>query len=296
MDGPALDAYVADHPDIKADFTIDQGWENYSDVEHGVWHRLFERQSKLLPGRACNEFLDGVKVLGMTENKIPNFEEMSEKLMKLTGWQVVSVPGLVPDAVFFEHLANRRFVSGNFIRTPEQLDYLQEPDVFHDVYGHVPLLTNPIFADYMQAYGKGGLRALNHDCLQNLSRLYWYTVEFGLINTPEGRRIFGAGILSSKGESIFSLEDPSPNRIHFNLPRLMRTKYRIDDYQQTYWVIDSFEELFAETAEKDFGPIYEELPDLAPYEPWELLAHDKIYNEGNQDHARAKGRMPIYAT
>jgi len=295
MEGPTVESYRPDHPDIRADFIIPQGWDQYTDEEHGVWKTLYERQMKLLPGRACNEFLDGLTSLKMSEDQIPNFDEMNEHLMKLTGWQVVAVPGLVPDGIFFEHLANRRFVSGNFIRRPDQLDYLQEPDIFHDVFGHVPLLTNPIFADYMEAYGKGGLRAMRHDCLQNLSRLYWYTVEFGLINTPEGMRIYGAGILSSKGESIFSLDDASPNRIHFDLPRLMRTKYRIDDYQQTYWVIDSFEELFAETAGKDFGPIYEELPDLGAYEPWDVLAKDKVYTQGTQEHAKSKGRMPIHA-
>jgi len=295
MEGPSIDEYRPEHPDIRADFIIPQAWENYTDVEHGVWKTLYERQMDLLPGRACNEFLDGLKALKMPEDKIPNFDEMNEHLMKLTGWQVVAVPGLVPDSIFFEHLANRRFVSGNFIRKPDQLDYLQEPDIFHDVFGHVPLLANPIFADYMEAYGKGGLRAMEHHCLQNLSRLYWYTVEFGLIKTPEGMRIYGAGILSSKGESIFSLDSDSPNRIHFDLPRLMRTKYRIDDYQQTYWVIDSFEELFAETAAKDFGPIYEELPDLGSYEPWDVLAKDKVYTQGTQEYAKSKGRMPVHA-
>lgn len=290
-----LAAYRERHPDIRADFIIDQGWDSYTAEDHGVWKTLYERQTKMLPGRACQEFLDGLEALKMPADQIPNFDRLNEELMKLTGWQVVAVPGLVPDAEFFEHLANRRFVAGQFIRKPEELDYLQEPDIFHDVFGHVPMLTNPVFADYMQAYGKGGLRALGFDCLKNLARLYWYTVEFGLINTPEGPRIYGAGIVSSKGESIFSLDDASPNRIHFNLARLMRTKYRIDDYQQTYWVIDSFEELFAETVEKDFGPLYGELPELADYEVWEVLRHDKVYNEGTQEYARTKGRMPIFA-
>ena len=290
-----IETYRDQHPGIRADFTIDQGWDNFTATDHGVWQTLFEQQSKLLPGRACNEFLDGLKALKLTEDHIPNFDEMNAELFKLTGWEVVAVPGLVPDDVFFDHLANKRFVSGNFIRTPDQMDYLQEPDIFHDVFGHVPLLTNPVFADYMQAYGKGGLRAANHNCLQNLSRLYWYTVEFGLINTAEGPRIYGAGIVSSKGESIFALENNSPNRLGFNLPRVMRTKYRIDDYQQTYWMIDSFEQLFAETAAKDFGPIYGELPELAAYEPWEVLAADKIQHLGTQEHARAQGRMPIHA-
>ena len=171
-----------------------------------------------------------------------------------TGWRVVAVPGLVPDDVFFEHLAHRRFVAGRFIRKPEQLDYLQEPDVFHDLFGHVPLLSDPVFADYMQAYGLGGLKALRLNALEKLARLYWYTVEFGLIAEPGGLRLYGAGILSSFGESQFALDDPSPHRIKFDLMRVMRTRYRIDDYQQNYFVIDNFEEASASDPGCRFHP------------------------------------------
>jgi phenylalanine-4-hydroxylase len=201
---------------------------------------------------------------------------------------VVAVPGLVPDDVFFEHLANRRFVAGQFIRRPDQLDYLQEPDVFHDVFGHVPMLAHPVFADYMQAYGQGGLRAQKFNAIHKLARLYWYTVEFGLIRSGEGLGIYGAGIVSSRGESIFALDDPSPNRIAFDMERVMRTDYRIDDYQQTYFVIDSFEQLLRATLDTDFAPLYarlEGLPDLAVTD---ILPEDRVITRGTQDYALAK--------
>jgi phenylalanine-4-hydroxylase len=194
----------------------------------------------------------------------------------------------VPDDVFFEHLANRRFVAGRFIRRPDQLDYLQEPDVFHDVFGHVPLLAHPVFADYMQAYGEGGLRADGLGAIEKLARLYWYTVEFGLIRQDAELKIYGAGIVSSYGESLFALDDPSPNRIGFGLKRLMRTKYRIDDYQQSYFVIDSFDDLLRQTVEMDFAPLYEELKQESTIEADEIIDEDRVFNRGTQDYARSE--------
>ena len=271
------------------DWTIPQGWDRYTPDEHAMWDQLFERQAKMLPGRAAPEFIGGLDVLRLSKPGIPDFEELSERLMKATGWQVVAVPGLIPDDVFFDHLANRRFVSGNFIRTPAQLDYLQEPDIFHDVFGHVPLLANPVFADYMQAYGVGGQRAAGAGVIERLSRLYWYTVEFGLIrDASDDLRIYGAGIVSSYGESLFSLDDPSPNRLGFDVKRLMRTKYRIDDYQQNYFVIDSFEDLLKQTLETDFGPLYAELADAPDIEIDTILPTDTVYTRGTQAYARKK--------
>ena len=271
------------------DWTIPQGWDRYTPAEHAMWDHLFERQAKMLPGRVATEFTDGLDVLRMSKPGIPDFDELSERLMKATGWQVVAVPGLIPDDVFFDHLANRRFVSGDFIRTPEQLDYLQEPDIFHDVFGHVPLLANPVFADYMQAYGMGGQRAANGGVIEKLSRLYWYTVEFGLIRgSSDDLKIYGAGIVSSYGESLFALDDPSPNRLGFDVRRLMRTKYRIDDYQQNYFVIDSFEDLLEATLRTDFGPIYAELSGAPDIEIETILPTDKVYTHGTQAYARAK--------
>ena len=275
-------------PEAAEDWTIPQHWERYTAQEHAVWDTLFARQSALLPGRATPEYLAGLDILHLSRPGIPNFEELSEKLGKATGWSVVAVPGLVPDEVFFEHLANRRFVAGQFIRRPDQLDYLQEPDVFHDVFGHVPMLSHPVFADYMQAYGQGGLRAMQYGAIDKLARLYWYTVEFGLIRSGDSLNIYGAGIVSSHGESIFALDDPSPNRIAFDMERVMRTKYRIDDYQQAYFVIDSFEQLLHATLDTDFAPLYARLATLPDLEVADILPDDKVITRGTQEYALAK--------
>ncbi len=275
-------------PEAAEDWTIPQQWDRFSAEEHGVWDTLFARQSAMLPGRASDAFLRGLDVLRLDQPGIPDFAVLNERLMAATGWQVVAVPGLVPDDVFFDHLANRRFVSGNFIRRADQLDYLQEPDVFHDVFGHVPMLADPVFADYMQAYGKGGLRSLGFGALHKLARLYWYTVEFGLVRENGALRIYGAGIVSSYGESIFALDDASPNRIGFDLERIMRTEYRIDDYQQNYFVIDSYEDLLRTTVDTDFAPLYarlESLPDIAVAE---IVPGDEMITRGTQAYALAK--------
>lgn len=263
-------------PHAAPDWTIQQDWRSYTAQEHATWDRLFARQAGMLPARVIPAFMEGLEVLRMTKPGIPDFDELNERLSKATGWQVVAVPGLVPDEVFFEHLANRRFVAGRFIRVPEQLDYLQEPDVFHDVFGHVPLLTQPVFADYMQAYGEGGLRAARLGMIEALARLYWYTVEFGLIRDGSDLKLYGAGIVSSYGESLFALDDPSPHRIGFDLERVMRTRYRIDDYQQNYFVIESFEDLLHQTRDADLGPVYERLRGLPPIEVAELLPTDRV--------------------
>lgn len=276
-------------PGAAADWTIDQGWADYTPEEHQVWLTLYERQAKLLPGRACDAFLKGLDALDLHRGGIPEFARINEELKKLTGWSVVAVPGLVPDDVFFDHLANRRFPAGRFIRKPDELDYLQEPDVFHDVFGHVPMLTDPVFADYMQAYGEGGLRALGRGQLHNLARLYWYTVEFGLMETPQGLRIYGAGIVSSRSESIFALDDPSPNRISFDLERLMRTPYRIDDFQQVYFVIPSLEALRQSTL-ADFGQLYARLEGASDIPIDAIAPGDKVYTVGTQAYANAGGR------
>jgi phenylalanine-4-hydroxylase len=275
-------------PGAAADWTIPQDWAAYTPAEHAMWDTLFARQAAMLPDRVTPAFMKGLDVLRLSKPGVPDFEELSERLQKLTGWSVVAVPGLVPDDVFFEHMANRRFVAGRFIRKPEQIDYLQEPDVFHDVFGHVPLLADPVFADYMQAYGEGGLRSLKYGALHKLARLYWYTVEFGLIREQGKLHLYGAGIVSSYGESVFALDDPSPNRVGFDLKRVMRTNYKIDDYQQTYFVIDSFEDLLRQTLETDFAPLYRELetaPDLATDA---LEDGDRVFTAGTQEYAKAK--------
>ena len=274
----------------RADWTIDQGWERYTAEEHGVWKTLFERQTKLLLGRACDAFVEGMRDLPIGPEQIPDFRRLSDILMQRTGWQVVAVPGLVPDEVFFDHLANRRFPAGHFIRKPHELDYLEEPDVFHDVFGHVPLLMNPAIADYIQAYGVGGLRAQKLGVLDKLARVYWYTVEFGLVQQKDGLRIYGAGIASSATESVFALEDASPNRVRFDLERVMRTHYRIDDFQETYFVIQDLDELLA-LAHIDFAPVYARVQGEPAIEPGAVLATDRVVSHGSGAyHAAKRGR------
>lgn len=278
---------AAAHAPERADWTIDQGWERYTPQDHGVWKTLYERQTRLLPGHACDEFVEGMRALPIGADQIPDFRRLSDVLIKHTGWQVVAVPGLVPDEVFFDHLANRRFPAGHFIRRPDQLDYLEEPDVFHDVFGHVPMLMNPVIADYIQAYGVGGLRAQKLGVLAHLARVYWYTVEFGLVEQTDGLRIYGSGIVSSYTETRFALEDVSPNRLRFDLERVMRTRYRIDDFQETYFVIRGLDELL-ELAHIDFAPLYERVVKQSEFEPGDVLAQDAVLTRGTGRYHAAK--------
>lgn len=279
---------VIDEQIPAADFTIAQKWDRYTAEEHAVWDTLYARQIDITRDRSVKEFQTGLSLLDLGAGGIPDLDIINPKLKALTGWEVVMVPHLVPDDVFFTHLANRRFPAGRFIRKPTQLDYLEEPDIFHDIFGHVPMLTLPVFADYMQAYGRGGLRAKSLGRLKELARLYWYTVEFGLIQRPSGLKIYGAGIVSSAGETPFSLESPSPNRIKFDLERVMRTDYIIDDYQQLYVVIDSFEQLLDAT-QQDFGPIYDRFSaDETCYSVTDLIDDDQIFTRGTQAYAASK--------
>ncbi|MSO69298.1 MAG: phenylalanine 4-monooxygenase [Alphaproteobacteria bacterium] len=272
---------------MRDDHSIEQDWAGYSETEHATWRALFARQKGLLPGRAADAFLNGLSRLPIFGEGIPDFDALNEVLFKTTQWRLVAVPGLVPDEVFFDHLANRRFPAARFIRRPEQMDYLEEPDIFHDVFGHAPMLMLPAFADYMQAYGKGGLRALRLGVLERLARVYWYTVEFGLVQEKAGLRIYGSGIVSSRSESMFCLEDPSPHRLAFELRRVLRTRYRIDDFQECYFVIRGFDQLL-ELAEIDFTPIYrsvETLPDIAP---GDLSADDRVITRGTGAYHKTK--------
>ena len=230
---------------------------------------------------ASRAFLEAQDGMGMTPTAIPKFDDLNRVLRQATGWELVAVEGLLPELTFFDHLAHRRFPVTWWIRKPEQMDYLSEPDLFHDLFGHVPLLMNPVFADYLQAYGRGGVKAhgLGAEALMNLARLYWYTVEFGLIREPDGLRIYGSGIVSSKGESIYCLESPAPNRIGFDLERVMRTRYRIDTYQKTYFVIDSYEQLMQATA-PDFTPIYARLATQEAIAAGPVLEGDRVFTRG----------------
>lgn len=254
-----------------------QNWDAYTSEEHALWRFLAAQQYEILQGRAVQVFIDGIDFLGISPTGIPKFTQLNEKLSKSTGWEIVPVPGLVPDELFFDLLANRKFPSTTFLRTPEEVDYIQEPDIFHDIFGHIPLLAHPVFADYMQAYGRAGLKAIAAQHLEYLARLYWYTVEFGLIQTPSGLQIYGAGILSSKGESIYCLESDIPNRIWLDTTRVMETDYIIDRYQDVYFVIESFDLLLEKTKlvfESDLGQLY--LPEVL--RPLDVLASDRVYS------------------
>jgi len=242
-----------------SDYEIPQNWAEYTPAEHAVWHTLYTQQTQLLPDAAAPEVLHGIARLNLSSERIPRMDELSEQLLPLTGWRVIAVPGLIPEAEFFRLLAQRVFVAGRFIRRPEQLEYLQEPDIFHDVFGHVPLLTSPIFADYMQAFGEGGLRSIAFGTLENLARLYWYTVEFGLVKHAAGLRIYGAGILSSKKEVTYSLTDQSVRRRPFDLKTVLQTPYEIDHLQSQYFVVDSLDALLSVTTKTDFAPLYRDL-------------------------------------
>lgn len=262
---------------------VEQPWGSYTLQQHQTWAILFRRQRELLQDRACTEFMLNQQRLGIGADAIPKFADLNVFLRAATGWKLIAVEGLLPELTFFEHLAAREFPVTWWIRDPQQIDYLSEPDLFHDLFGHVPLLLNPVFADYMQAYGAGGVRAatFGNEPLANLTRLYWYTVEFGLIRTPAGLRIYGAGILSSKGESIYSLESAAPNRIGFDVRRVMCTRYRIDTYQKSYFVIDSFEDLFKATVDPDFGPIYYDLKGVDSIPAGQVLENDRLIHRGS---------------
>jgi phenylalanine-4-hydroxylase len=271
------------------DYLVDQGFASYSETDHATWRTLAKRQREILKGRIADQFLEGLDRLGIGEAGIPDFRDMNRTLKAATGWEVVAVPGLVPDLAFFRLLADRKFPAGFWIHKPEQIDYIEEPDIFHDVFGHVPLIMQPIYADYLEAYGKAGLVAAEHGALKRLARLYWYTVEFGLARTPEGLRIVGAGIASSPSETVFALESSSPNRIGFDLSRVMSTLYRIDDFQETYFVLDGVEAWPSLDLDR-LIPLWREL-DLQPdLEPGDIRSEDDVISRGDGSYHANKAK------
>lgn len=273
--------------DDPRDYLLDQGYENYTETDHATWRILAARQREILKGRIAEPFLEGLERLGIGEEGIPDFRVMNERLKAATGWEVVAVPGLIPDLAFFRLLADRKFPAGFWIRKPEQIDYIEEPDIFHDVFGHVPLIMRPVYADYLAAYGRAGLAAAEHGALKRLARLYWYTVEFGLAQTPQGLRIVGAGIASSPGETVFALESQSPNRVAFDLGRVMRTLYRIDDYQETYFVLDDVEAWPSLDLER-LIPLWRELARQEDIEPGTVLPEDRVLHRGDASYHQAR--------
>jgi phenylalanine-4-hydroxylase len=266
----------------SADYTVAQDYPHYTADDHDIWRTLFSRQLPLIEKYGAPEVVAGIRVLGATADRIPEFAIVNKTLHSMTGWRIVAVPGLIPEQHFYSHLASKQFPVSVWMRKRDELDYLQEPDLFHDFFGHVALLTNPTFARFMQAYGEAGPKADSHQAIKMLARLYWYTVEFGLIQTPQGLRAYGAGILSSKGETVFSVDSAAPNRIGFDLVRVMRTDYRIDDFQDTYFVLDTFDQLFHAGYDIDFAPIYEQYAAQPAYRPEQMLATDKVISQGTQ--------------
>jgi phenylalanine-4-hydroxylase len=274
-----------DYAAAAADYSVEQAWSSYSAAEHALWGKLVQRQMGLIKRYGAPQVSAGLEALNLTD-RIPRFDEASRVLKGASGWQIVAVPGLIPERNFFSHLAQRQFPVTVWLRTPEELDYLSEPDVFHDFFGHVALLCDPVFADFMQAYGAAGAKAEAQGGLKMLARLYWYCVEFGLIRTQGELRAYGAGILSSAGETVYSVEDPRPHRIGFDLERVIRTDYLIDAYQQTYFVVESFEQLFRNSYDRDFGPLYRSYRDQPGIAPSRLLPTDQVITRGTQDPLR----------
>ena len=276
---------------------LEPAQRDYTGQDHAIWDELYARQMDVLPGRAASAFLAGTQKLALGRGGVPEFSRLSSELGALTGWSVVPVPMLIPDHVFFWHLANRRFPAGNFIRTRETFDYIEEPDVFHDVFGHVPMLADPVYADYMQAYGRAGWKAMRYNRLKSLGALYWYTVEFGLIMEGDDLRAYGAGILSGPTEAVFALEAQSPNRIFLNVDRVMRTDYVIDDLQPTYFVIESLSDLYHQTVDRDFDRLYRSIGAGFTYANTAVIDIDNVLHRGSQEYflrgGRASGAVPI---
>lgn len=299
---PELDEQVftapLQRPEGLGEDWIEPRQTDYSAEGHAIWDELFARQMQVLPDRAASAFMAGLDKLDLARGGVPEFARLSAELEALTGWQVVPVPMLIPDHVFFWHLANRRFPAGNFIRTRETFEYIQEPDVFHDVFGHVPMLTDPVFADYMQEYGRAGWKAMRYNRLKALGALYWYTVEFGLIEEAPGDiRAYGAGILSGPTEARFAVESASPNRIMLNVDRVMRTDYVISDLQPTYFVIESFADLYRQTVERDFDRLYRALLPAFTYANSAVIDVDYVVHKGTQEYllrgGRGSGAAPV---
>ncbi len=263
---------LLEHPMVTS-----ETWEQYTADEHRRWSLLFKRQSELLKNRAADEVMEGMKNLHICDYEIPRFSEINKILTDATGFSVIPVTGLIPEKLFFEFLAQRKFPSTCFLRSPEKMDYLQEPDVFHDVFGHVPLLVNPIFADLMENFGRKGLEAISMGLYDYAATLYWFTIEFGLIETTKGLRIYGAGITSSKGESIYCLESKEPTRLYFHPVRAMKTLYRIDRFQKTYFVIRNYAELCKTVKNLDWKEIQELLLKMPAIEEGIALTHDELF-------------------
>lgn len=254
----------------------ENGYVEWSDTENETWAILSERQSRLIGDVASDEFLEGLKILDFPKDKIPQLPDINKKLADITGWGVEPVPALIQPKEFFTLLTKKRFPAATFIRIPEHRDYIKEPDIFHEIYGHTPLLTNQAYADFMEKFGNLALKAQPKD-RRRLFRLFWFTIEFGLLKTDKGLKAYGGGILSSPGETKYCLTDESIKK-DFDSLESLRTPYRIDIMQPLYFVINKFDDLFSILDEDILGLIEKakELGDYAPSYPTEDVINDEI--------------------
>lgn len=277
---------------VAADWTMLQDWAAFTPVQHATWRALFDQQSAALDGYACADFLRGLDILRAVPSGVPDFAELNRHLKPATGWEVVAVPGWIPNQPFFEHLACRRFPAANFVRPPEQIAYSKEPDMFHDIFGHVPMLKNPAFSEFLVAYGEAGLRAEKLGAADFLGRLWLYTTEFGLVVEDGELRAFGGGLLSSYTETLRAVTSPEPRRIWLDIERVMRTKYHFDEFQRIYFVVDSFEDLLRATEEADFASIYAKITKEAAIDPESSFPGDRAYEGPLQQVAAGPAFMP----
>lgn len=260
-----------------SDWTMPQHWPAFTPDQHATWRTLFDQQSAALRGYACADFLRGLDILRAMPPGVPDFSELNRHLVRATGWEIVAVPGWIPNEPFFDHLANKRFPAANFLRPPEQIGYSEEPDMFHDIFGHIPMLTNPAFSEFLVAYGQAGLRAEKLGASDYLGRLWLYTTEFGLVVEQGELRAFGGGLLSSYAETVAALTSPAPRRIWLDIERVMRTRYHFDEFQRIYFVVEGFDALLRATEETDFARIYARIAGDAALEPEDAFPGDAAY-------------------
>lgn len=280
LEGRVAATHIFDAPPagVAADWTMPQNWQGFTAEQHRTWQTLFDRQSVALDGYACRSFLQGLDIMRQLPPGVPDFAALNALLKPVSGWEIVAVPGWIPNRPFFEHLANKRFPAANFLRPPEQIAYSEEPDMFHDIFGHVPMLTDPAFSDFLVAYGEAGLRAEKLGAADYLGRLWLYTVEFGLVVEDGELRAFGGGLLSSFAETVAALTSTSPRRVWLDVARVMRTKYHFDEFQRIYFVVESFEELLRATEETDFAGVYRAIAGETALEPEDAYPGDLLYD------------------
>lgn len=283
----ATHIYESPPEGAAADWTIPQNWEAFSAQEHDIWTRLLDQQSAALESYAATSFLRGLDILKMSRPGIPDYRELNARLKPTTGWEVVAVPGWIPNEPFFTHLVNRRFPVANFLRSSENLAYNEEPDMFHDLFGHVPTLTDPAFSGFLIAYGEAGLRAEKLGASDYLAHVWLYTVEFGLVVEDNGLRAYGGGLLSSFAETVSALSDADVRRVWLDIERAMRTKYNFDEFQRIYFVVESFDHLLNLTEAADFASIYRKIAGMPMLEPGEPSASDVLYEGRLADPAAA---------